>query len=138
VALEPVFTHYYFFQLPFDLLKMLFTIFKQLQKKYDKKYKNISIQEEVAKAPTCPHRQQQASVTSTGAAPSTTTKDTVVNDEICTICKQEKHEATVYRWKLIGGLLLPYTLASLDLTIVASSLPFIASYFSEPLSPFLL
>jgi hypothetical protein len=48
----------------------------------------------------------------------------------CLICKQEKHAAKIYRWKLIGGLLLPYTLASLDLTIVATSLPFIASYYS--------
>jgi hypothetical protein len=48
----------------------------------------------------------------------------------CTICKQQKHDARVYRWKLIGGLILPYTLASMDLTIVATSLPFIASYFS--------
>ncbi|CRG90368.1 Multidrug resistance protein 3 [Talaromyces islandicus] len=103
---------------------MLITIFKKLKKKYDTKYKRISRQEQAAKVSTCPHQQQQqeASGTSLNAGPS---------DEICAICKQEKHDANVYRWKLIGGLLLPYTLASLDLTIVASSLPFIASYFDK-------
>ena len=48
----------------------------------------------------------------------------------CPQCKQEKHERRVYRWKLIGGLLLPYFLASIDLTVVAASLSFIGSYFS--------
>lgn len=48
----------------------------------------------------------------------------------CAICKQQEHDAMIYRFKLLGGLILPYILASLDLTIVATSLPFIASYFS--------
>lgn len=50
----------------------------------------------------------------------------------CELCKKEKHDARVYRWKLIAGLLLPYFLASVDLTIVAAALPFIASHFSMP------
>lgn len=112
----------------YGLIKMFITIYKLLKKQYDKKYERISVQEAAAKTVTCSHRRQAA--TSPDAAPSTTTtKETVANDEVCATCKQEKHDATVYRWKLIGGLLLPYTLASLDLTIVASSLPFIASYF---------
>lgn len=37
----------------------------------------------------------------------------------------------IYRWKLIGGLLVPFFLASVDLTIVAAALPFIASHFSK-------
>ncbi|KAL1970568.1 hypothetical protein VTN77DRAFT_4212 [Rasamsonia byssochlamydoides] len=49
----------------------------------------------------------------------------------CTTCKQQKHDAKVYRLKLLAGLILPYILASLDLTIVATSLPFIASYFDK-------
>lgn len=49
----------------------------------------------------------------------------------CSQCKKEKHDKRVYRWKLITGLLLPYFLASVDLTIVAAALPFIASHFSE-------
>ncbi|OAL67673.1 MFS multidrug transporter [Trichophyton rubrum] len=49
----------------------------------------------------------------------------------CELCKKEKHDARVYRWKLIAGLLLPYFLASVDLTIVAAALPFIASHFNK-------
>jgi hypothetical protein len=49
----------------------------------------------------------------------------------CERCKKEKHDARVYRWKLIGGLLLPAFLASVDLTVVATALPFIASHFSK-------
>lgn len=52
----------------------------------------------------------------------------------CELCKKEKHDARIYRWKLIAGLLLPYFLASVDLTIVAAALPFIASHFS--MTPF--
>jgi hypothetical protein len=109
---------------------MLISGYKFLKKKYDMKYKRISVKETAETS--CPH-QQQASATSPDTADSAA-KDTVVanDNEICPICKQEKHDASVYRWKLIGGLLLPYTLASLDLTIVASSLPFIASYFGAP------
>jgi hypothetical protein len=53
------------------------------------------------------------------------------NSKTCPLCKQEKRDARKYRWKLIIGLLLPYLLASLDLTVVATALPFIASHFSN-------
>ena len=45
--------------------------------------------------------------------------------------KAVKSRRRKYRWKLIAGLVLPFFLASVDLTIVASALPFIASYFGE-------
>lgn len=48
----------------------------------------------------------------------------------CALCKKSKRDARVYRWKLIVGLMLPHFLASIDLTIVAAALPFIASDFS--------
>lgn len=41
----------------------------------------------------------------------------------------EKRRMRIYRWKLIGSLFLPYLLASIDLTIVATAVPFIASHF---------
>lgn len=41
----------------------------------------------------------------------------------------EKRRVRIYRWKLIGSLFLPYLLASIDLTIVATAVPFIASHF---------
>ncbi|OJD22865.1 hypothetical protein ACJ73_05785 [Blastomyces percursus] len=50
----------------------------------------------------------------------------------CEKCKKEKRDARVYRSKLIAGLVFPYFLASVDLTIVASSIPFIASHFTGP------
>jgi len=58
-----------------------------------------------------------------------------LNNLECELCKSEKHRARIYRWKLIFGLLFPYMLSSLDLTVVATALPFIASHFSrEPSS----
>lgn len=49
----------------------------------------------------------------------------------CVLCKEEKHAATKYRWKLIAGLFFPFSVQALDTTIVAGALPFIASDFSE-------
>ncbi|KAL2007863.1 hypothetical protein VTN00DRAFT_7845 [Thermoascus crustaceus] len=49
----------------------------------------------------------------------------------CQIRRKKNHDSRVYRWKLVCGLFLPYVLASLDLTIVASALPFIASHFGK-------
>ena len=45
-----------------------------------------------------------------------------------------KRARTVYRWKLIGGLFFPFTVAALDTTMVAGALPFIASDFRESLA----
>lgn len=49
----------------------------------------------------------------------------------CGQCKAESHRALVYRLKLIAGLLMPFALQALDVTIVASALPFIAIDFDE-------
>lgn len=49
----------------------------------------------------------------------------------CQECAREKRAARGHRWKLIIGLMPAYFLASLDVTIVATALPFIASHFSE-------
>ncbi|KAL5333817.1 major facilitator superfamily domain-containing protein [Aspergillus crustosus] len=43
----------------------------------------------------------------------------------------EKRWRRIYRWKLILCLFMPYLLASIDLTIVATAVPFIASHFNE-------
>lgn len=45
--------------------------------------------------------------------------------------KAEEKRRRVYRWKVVGGLVAPYALQALDLTIVASALPFIALEFNE-------
>jgi hypothetical protein len=62
----------------------------------------------------------------TTAVPQT---EPVVARQPCAICKQQKHNARVYRWKLVLGLAMPFWLTSLDLTVVATALPFIASHF---------
>ncbi|KAI1497026.1 major facilitator superfamily domain-containing protein [Biscogniauxia marginata] len=49
----------------------------------------------------------------------------------CPQCKAEKKALRTYRWKLILGLLLPYALQALDVTIIASALPTIAHYFGQ-------
>ncbi|KAI1340138.1 major facilitator superfamily domain-containing protein [Xylariaceae sp. FL0016] len=49
----------------------------------------------------------------------------------CAQCRMEKTEMRKYRMKLVIGLLLPYALQALDVTIVAAALPTIASYFNQ-------
>ncbi|CAN8101187.1 unnamed protein product [Discula destructiva] len=51
--------------------------------------------------------------------------------ESCAQCKVDSHKALIYRLKLIAGLLAPFALQALDVTIVASALPFIAIDFNE-------
>ncbi|KAF3074212.1 hypothetical protein CFAM422_003784 [Trichoderma lentiforme] len=52
-------------------------------------------------------------------------------NQACTCAKKPGRSNTKYRIKLIAGLVLPYFLASLDLTVVATALPFIASHFDK-------
>ena len=47
----------------------------------------------------------------------------------CELCAAEKAAARKYRWKLLLLLMPGFTLSSLDLTIVATALPFVASHF---------
>lgn len=49
----------------------------------------------------------------------------------CGQCKAEGRRALTYRLKLIAGLLMPFALQALDVTIVASALPSIAADFGE-------
>lgn len=48
----------------------------------------------------------------------------------CEICAAEKSAARRYRWKLLLLLLPGFFTSSLDLTVVATALPFIASHFN--------
>ncbi|KAH8780090.1 major facilitator superfamily domain-containing protein [Diaporthe sp. PMI_573] len=45
--------------------------------------------------------------------------------------KAEQRRKRAYRWKIVIGLFAPFTLQSLDTTIIASALPFIASDFNQ-------
>jgi hypothetical protein len=47
----------------------------------------------------------------------------------CPQCKADKKQAKIYRWKVIISLLIPNVMASMDLTIIATALPTIASHF---------
>jgi len=49
----------------------------------------------------------------------------------CLICIEQVKAARKYRWKLMLGLFLPFSVQALDVTIIASALPFIASDFSK-------
>ncbi|KAI0142402.1 MFS general substrate transporter [Hypoxylon sp. NC0597] len=68
------------------------------------------------------HLQQETTVPSVGDTSKT---------EVCPQCKAEASAATKYRWKLVLCLILPYALQALDVTIVASALPWIALDFGE-------
>ncbi|KAI5864263.1 MFS general substrate transporter [Durotheca rogersii] len=66
--------------------------------------------------------QPESSSQSTGEAPLV---------RACSQCKEEGRAASKYRWKLVLCLILPYSLQALDVTIVASALPWIAADFGE-------
>ncbi|THV46177.1 hypothetical protein BGAL_0409g00080 [Botrytis galanthina] len=51
--------------------------------------------------------------------------------EPCNLCIQEKKASRRYRWRLTAGLMLPYMVQALDITIIAGALPFIASDFNQ-------
>ncbi|ESZ98784.1 hypothetical protein SBOR_0833 [Sclerotinia borealis F-4128] len=52
-------------------------------------------------------------------------------DGPCTLCEEDKKAFSRYRWRLTAGLMLPYMVQALDLTIIAGALPFIASDFNQ-------
>ena len=49
----------------------------------------------------------------------------------CEICVREKRAARKYRWKMLFCLLPAFVVSTMDLTIIATALPFIASHFSK-------
>lgn len=53
----------------------------------------------------------------------------------CSTCADEKVAMKKYRRRLMAGLVLPFSLQSLDITIISGALPFIASDFGSFPSP---
>lgn len=49
----------------------------------------------------------------------------------CASCKAQRRSQLIYRWKIILGLFLPFAICSLDVTIIASALPWIADDFNQ-------
>ncbi|GLA60229.1 hypothetical protein AtubIFM54640_000676 [Aspergillus tubingensis] len=110
-----------------------------------KAYKYISQKTKDSKSlapkPLCAHRSQwyqlesrnREDSESLGRPRSGSTKELspATDIEKCGLCKEQKHNARVYRVKLIAGLTLPFTLSTLDLTIVATATSTIASHFNQ-------
>ncbi|KAM0426497.1 hypothetical protein ACHAPT_008188 [Fusarium lateritium] len=49
----------------------------------------------------------------------------------CQSCKAERRDQLTYRWKIILGLFLPFAISALDVTIIASALPWVADDFDQ-------
>jgi hypothetical protein len=83
--------------------------------------------------PLCEHQLADATRTnSDGVSGSHKQPDTKEHgSEQCSICRAEQRRATIYRWKVLVSLLVPNIMASMDLTIIATALPTIASHFCE-------
>ncbi|KAH7255169.1 major facilitator superfamily domain-containing protein [Fusarium redolens] len=54
-----------------------------------------------------------------------------ISPEPCQDCKRESNQQVRYRWRIILGLVLPFALSALDVTIIASALPWIAADFDR-------
>jgi hypothetical protein len=50
----------------------------------------------------------------------------------CPECIAEKKRAKIYRWKVLVSLVMANIMAAMDLTIIATALPTIASHFCKP------
>ncbi|PYH36686.1 putative MFS multidrug transporter [Aspergillus neoniger CBS 115656] len=110
-----------------------------------KAYKYLSQKTKDSKSPTpkplCAHRSQWYQLESRNGedseplerlrSGSTKELSPATDTEKCSLCKEQKHNARVYRVKLIAGLTLPFTLSTLDLTIVATATSTIASHFNQ-------
>ncbi|KAI7920353.1 hypothetical protein M0657_003234 [Pyricularia oryzae] len=72
-------------------------------------------------------------VTASDAEPErhSTPQSSQIKDSKCEACVEEKRAARKYRLKLVLGLIFPFALQALDVTIVASALPWIAKDFNE-------
>lgn len=84
----------------------------------------------------CPHRQQVPLVSGSDPPGEETQQPTAPSPQDssegeCQICRKERLAGRRYRTLLILGLFLPFSLQALDLTIIASALPWIAADFSK-------
>ncbi|KAI2632382.1 MFS general substrate transporter [Hypoxylon sp. NC1633] len=76
--------------------------------------------------PSCPHERERLQQEPNSQHVYETSKEGK-----CLQCKAEERAAFKYRWKLVLCLILPYALQALDVTIIASALPWIAADFGE-------
>jgi hypothetical protein len=93
-------------------------------------YKKIKKRNERKKLET----QQTGTRASVDGDPVTESPAYVTSNEKKTVSPEEaaeKKRRRTYRWKIILGLFAPFCLQSLDTTIIASALPYIAEDFGE-------
>jgi hypothetical protein len=111
-----------------------------------RKYKNNKNNN--PKAPTrheqCIHQRNTSLASDAGLVPEGNELDDFAHDgagknpqvthgttSVCRICRVEKKEMKHYRRRLMLGLFFPFLVQSLDVTIIAGALPFIASDFRK-------
>jgi hypothetical protein len=100
---------------------MVFYLYKHIKKSRAAKRQSHSI-------PLCPLDGQNDGDSITPANTSALHEKSISHE-----AEAEKRRRRVYRLKLVCALFMPYFLATIDLTIVATSVPFIASHFSMSL-----
>lgn len=91
-----------------------------------KKIKKHNERKRIEAQPTVTDSVGENPVTQSPAHDTSSDKKTVSPEEAA-----EKKRRRVYRWKIILGLFAPFCLQSLDTTIIASALPYIAEDFGE-------
>ncbi|KAJ5886553.1 uncharacterized protein N7473_009227 [Penicillium subrubescens] len=91
-----------------------------------KKIKKHNERKRIEAQPTVTDNADENPVTQSTAYDTPNEKKTVSPEEAA-----EKKRRRVYRWKIILGLFAPFCLQSLDTTIIASALPYIAEDFGQ-------
>ena len=119
----------------------MYFAFKYARKKYRERHQREEQQHETQSGQSPKAESRQAEDTGAGTAsdtvqpvsdtagPSTTGEE---DNETPQETPAEKKARRKYRWKVLFGLVGPFTLQALDITIIASALPFIAQDFGEP------
>lgn len=97
---------------------MCIYFYRRYRRKQREKLENQSLEPQnpgkkpKSSKPPCIHQQealqQQADAGDNVATPAR---------QKCQVCKDEKRAARIYRWKIIGGLLFPFALQALDVTM---------------------
>ena len=108
----------------------MIALYRYAKKKHTSKVKNDSAQQVVNEKAEA-EQQDHAPVERTTASNSNSNSNSTHTAEEATTTTARKRVSRAYTWKLNLCLWLPFFLSSLNLTVVATSLPFIASHFDK-------
>jgi hypothetical protein len=108
---------------------MAFLLYKYIKKRRAASAQTQGNSEHVLKLDN--DHQSPFETTDDSGAPQHNVEGSKTEAEIVTVSKEEKQAARIYRWKLVAGLCLPFSVQALETTIIAGALPFIASDFSK-------